>query len=800
MTRRPDQREDGSPSRESLLTGGQGGGDSRDEPQTTASESSKNCLDYYSNGSNQPSDTLRRAPYIVLLTLGYAAIAIFAWAVICTLAYRPIGAQSYVVGGKKVPLRSESIMTLDERREVYAQSERFLRAARILQNVASVMTIPMTSAICSYAAVIFLQRGGTTTRNQTGQGQGQGPTLRQSLALADKGWYDPVVIAKLFTGKWKQYGSRFLVMAIILNVVGVSIAPLQGLFVSYKAIKVPDKPDVMYGLMDIPKIADFLNHNYRFEESVEQLRSKLMSAHNEDPQFRLWSSQLGCGGPLGDINNKNNSETSRACTTSGHYTFGSMSNLSDPFWAQMPSGFSTGHFRQFAPRFNYTARYEDIVGDAFPPECNPNSEALFFHYENATEDGGYNVDVCMPAAITTPSPWKATYGRQDFSEELYVRMNLKWERDGLHYSFVPGNYSFKITLNTTASYFELPNYMNGQLPSPILDNGPDRDCGWQCPGQTFNDASDGSNWKLARRDTSNSSSDSDSSKALNTIMTMERRHKLSKLPLFSTAMALFGPGSYLDIKHTSAEAYHQAPVKEVGACIGIVPFIKLLHPINKFTDPRVSQDLEPCISGTQAKDRLPSIVADYMYIFVAKESAESSNRQFEEDSRVSTDRQNSPTIERIQNAFAAAAFLTTDMWHQQAVGEGSQSTADLNWDMGVDQQIPALSLAGMILVSILLGLYLASLLALSVYSAWIPRWTEQLNSFAVMRMSAALADQFPLRLAHSPDNIKAFDELPGWVGGVADVEPDAVSGQVGELALGGEMSLRGRKKYRSYSK
>src|SRR5699024_1699372 len=107
-----------------------------------------------------------------------------------------------------------------ERRDLFAQSARFLRAADVLQNVASVLTIPVASVVCSYAAVAFLQRMGTATAMTRTQVQGRGPTLRQALALADKSWYDPVVIGKLFAGRWKLYGSRFLVMAMVLNVVG----------------------------------------------------------------------------------------------------------------------------------------------------------------------------------------------------------------------------------------------------------------------------------------------------------------------------------------------------------------------------------------------------------------------------------------------------------------------------------------------------------------------------------------------------------------------------------------------------
>jgi hypothetical protein len=118
--------------------------------------------------------------------------------------------------------------------------------------------------------------------------------------------------------------------------------------------------------------------------------------------------------------------------------------------------------------------------------------------------------------------------------------------------------------------------------------------------------------------------------------------------------------------------------------------------------------------------------------------------------------------------------------------------------MGADQQVPDISHAGVVLISVLLGTYLACMLGLSLYSAWTPRWTNQLDAFAVMRITAAVPGRFPLRLAHSPDEVEDLDKLPGWIGGATGVEGGGVDG-VGELGLGGEMPLGGKKRYRCYA-
>ncbi|KUM57335.1 hypothetical protein ACN42_g9854 [Penicillium freii] len=60
----------------------------------------------------------------------------------------------------------------------YAQGERYLQAARICWSVASVFTIPLTSMVCSCAAVAFLQQ---RTRQQWK------PTLRSEYGTGRQG-------------------------------------------------------------------------------------------------------------------------------------------------------------------------------------------------------------------------------------------------------------------------------------------------------------------------------------------------------------------------------------------------------------------------------------------------------------------------------------------------------------------------------------------------------------------------------------------------------------------------------------
>lgn len=68
---------------------------------------------------------------------------------------------------------------------------------------------------------------------------------------------------------------------------------------------------------------------------------------------------------------------------------------------------------------------------------------------------------------------------QDFSEELYLNVTIAdiWTPAPLNHTLL------KIIVNTTAGYFELPNYMNDGVAGPLLDQDPRNLCGHDCEPQ-----------------------------------------------------------------------------------------------------------------------------------------------------------------------------------------------------------------------------------------------------------------------------------------------------------------------------
>src|SRR5213075_811890 len=63
--------------------------------------------------------------------------------------------------------------------------------------------------------------------------------------------------------------------------------------------------------------------------------------------------------------------------------------------------------------------------------------------------------------------------------------------------------------------------------------------------------------------------------------------------------------------------------------------------------------------------------------------------------------------ERLTNAFDAAAFLANQAW--MLYRPGYRKTLAVSYDRGEDTQVPSMSNAGIVLISVLLVLYLAAL-------------------------------------------------------------------------------------------
>ena len=248
-------------------------------------------------------------------------------------------------------------------------------------------------------------------------------------------------------------------------------------------------------------------------------------------------------------------------------------------------------------------------------------------------------------------------------------------------------------------------------------------------------------------------------------------------PLSTIALALFGSSSFIADRLARPDAFlypnityeEGQKISNWEVCTGLAPFVPLVQNIAG------ENPLWPCLTSAATNhDHIQQDIADYIRMFYFDY-----NRYPSEG-------------DGIANAFTSAAFLTNEAWLLSIFED--QNSWDVTYDLGADTLVPVISTTGIISVSLLLALFLIALLALALYGALTPRWTDQLDAFAMLRLGASIAEEVQLRISHEPHHIGALDKLPGWVGDSA-----SGNGEVGELQLGAHTPLSWQRKYAAYA-
>lgn len=251
---------------------------------------------------------------------------------------------------------------------------------------------------------------------------------------------------------------------------------------------------------------------------------------------------------------------------------------------------------------------------------------------------------------------------------------------------------------------------------------------------------------------------------------------VNKGPLLTIAMALFGENSFIPDQLAASQAYADRSVSNASSGSTSTADSHELHtacaslaPLGLLMEDSAIYDPFSCVQdpshGIPSSDEFSSEVVSWLELFQSDE-------------------------ELMSNVFTAAAFLANQAWMQNNV-ESMLMSLMVNFDMGLDTQIPVISRAGLILISILLTIDFLVLLSLAIYATITPRWTSTMDSFTMIRMGAAVADKVPLLVGRQTDKIDVLDAIPGCVGDQSD-ESDLI----GKLGLGAPRPLDSRKNKR----
>lgn len=403
--------------------------------------------------------TLRRSSLTIWIVSFYSALSIFSWVIIVYLAFYPI-TNSRLRYRRSLAASDSFIVTYDEADRLYAENEQWVQTARVLLSFAGVLSIPVASATCAGAAPVYSQR----------RANSRDLSLRKVVMLADKCWTNPLTYlhALVPTEGYRRYGSPFLLAAIGIHLRAFLVSPLQQVFLGQTTVKRAGYIQTINELFDVPgQFASDSLYTFKTNNTVVlATRASLSGVSLFEPQVQLWSRGEGVCSAY-DVKCSPNIAT-----------LSNLSALHDPFLAELPSGYNTGLIRQFLPRINSSAK---IVPADFPRHCGMTAGSLFYHHSSPdssntslSDNSPWAVTVCMPTDVSQ-SVRKPTRDRQDFSEELYVNVTFR------QYEEARIEYTMKITVDTTAGYFELPNNFNGGKPGPLLAK--QSECGLNCRPQ-----------------------------------------------------------------------------------------------------------------------------------------------------------------------------------------------------------------------------------------------------------------------------------------------------------------------------
>lgn len=364
----------------------------------------------------------------------------------------------------------------------------------------------------------------------------------------------------------------------------------------------------------------------------------------------------------------------------------------------------------------------DIDASEFPQDCQGGKNSFYVSYNYSVtlyEQSSvvFSVEACMPGDQSQPK-WRGTRSRQHFEEVLYLKIYTMYSRKSL----------WRVRVDTTAGFFELPNYAHSD-PGPLLHDGPREHCGQDCEKQVF----------YKRQNMLNTS-------------TMSRLESTpNKGPLLTTAMALFGEGSFIANRFYNWHAYVDVPstgqtAMSIWHCQEMIPFKGLMADV--YNEESFCAD-----NYSPSQDYVYQQIIDYLQIF-----------------------QSYP--ETVTNAFTAAAYLANEAWLLHPSGECSLT---VSLDHGTESRKPHICQAGVITISVLLSAFLLSLFAMAWYSSHSLRWASQLNSFAMIRIGASIADRISMGLVNDVNKLKLLDVIPGVMGSEADDNNAAENLKLGAL-------------------
>ncbi|PYH70632.1 uncharacterized protein BO88DRAFT_362463 [Aspergillus vadensis CBS 113365] len=727
--------------------------------------------------SHRTSRSLSRSlKHLVPIVLIYCSLLIFSWTVMCILTHRPLlyhHSTPTWESARQLTCASQTVLGVTDsdanatfscsQREatkvpltaaVIAATRRWRLAARVVNSVMAVLTIPFSSFIAARAAIVYGQAAGNE-RNFS---------LRKMLAVADRGWWNPFILARLFSaGGRRRLGSPLLYYAFLVCALGGLNWPLQQLLVSEVTILVESLPSKVTPLISDADITGL--SQVKSIETVGDTRSLINYATQYDSQPNIWRTPDSvCNSSMSWAYSCVSNSNQGGIATQFYPLRGNSSFVSIPV-----NSVTTGIISDHAFRFNTSVASEEVSEEGYPDSCGgpgsfsastlANLSGLDVSYNvPISADGMMEVKVCA-LGDSQSFPWNLTRNRQDIAEEAYIHFNsvaMSFLTNGSRIA----SWTQRIRANTTAGYFMLPNYMNNYQTGPLLE--------------TFDLA--------ASFDPENFIVDQEESMD---VRALDDSHVLgygypdpmpvsspALGPLLTATKALFGPSTFFANRANSTPTLPNITSLSLDECSEPIPFTYLSTTNTKDTTSWRYATLKPCASDTN------STYFNDLAAWLGQLFANYDNPQ-------------------TTSVFTQGAFFA----NKANLGRASTEQAYrriLFKDDGTSVEIFAIRPWAIAFLSTIIGLHLVGLVIMAFYAGLHPTWTESFDAFAMLRIGVQLAErkdvraQMPLLGNAETEDTAILDRTDGVIG--EDI--DAVETEnVGRLVVGGHGQVKKGKRY-----
>lgn len=405
------------------------------------------------------------------------------------------------------------------------------------------------------------------------------------------------------------------------------------------------------------------------------------------------------------------------------------------FVAQYPVGTNTGVLRNLVLRFNISVDCLLVPQSDFLSTC-PGIYPLNQTYSNINSSDSsasfgdpqnprYRIRICAPGD-TKSSPWEDTADQQDITEEFW----LDYQRTmGSIISIDRGrNYTQHCYGNSTLGYFELPHYWNGNVAGPLLDKVPPNG-----PNLTYQ------NLLLSGQSTAGSSAD---------------RGNVTG-PFLTAVLAVFGPSTFFTTAaanrnvpstHNSNVLCRQLryPFTGIGGYTSLIPDFSCGK--NKYVTYPVFNFLDALMNW------LPTL-GDH---------------------------------DHANAVLTSATYAAPNAILNVGPPPDDPDSYFVYTSAGTSLQKPDITLAGMVVVSLLFAAQIIGLALLAVYASRRGTWTGALNSWAMLKLGAEIGKE------NLPSTVSDFDANVNAVEAKREATVDPEEGSSMEESEGEEDGRRAR--------